>query len=510
MHLFHFNNGVIRVLFHGLIFLTLIFALSSSNWLLNAGTTNWLTYVMLAAIAGIILAAVYFPQFSHCLRLVFVRHKWAAATACLMIALIWQVQFILLVHPAIGFDVGAIHSALLDPSQAELRGYFSENYNNLPLLLVLHQVALAAHSTSWAAMAIATTIVNDSAAIITLATVAIINWEKVANAEYIIAVWIALFPMTVVPYTDVWVLLPVSTTLFGWAIANRSSWYWPVRLLGGLLSGLALAVGTWIKPSVAVIGIAFILAWLVFLLRANKRMWFSLISILAMAIAFGFSYQQLQHTSNTQGYIQIDSSRRIPMIHFINVGMSHDGAYDPKAALKMAELPTKQARINYSKRQIRHRLEKRGPWGYLKFLVVKQGLNTASGTFGWLHEGHFIRSAKPHHGWRGFLADFIYPTGAYLAEFQFIAQLAWTALIILIAFGWETGGLTAQTLRLGIIGGMLFLLIFEGGRSRYLIQYLPLFLILATFTAETACKKLKAILHAVFGQTASSKGGGTT
>lgn len=494
------------MLFHGLIFLTLIFALASSNWLLNAGTTNWLTYVMLIAIAGIITAAAYFPQFNHWLWLLFVRHKRTTATVCLVIAFVWQIQFVLLIHPVIGFDAGAIHNALLNPSQAELRGYFSENYNNLPLLLVLHQVALTAHSTSWAAMALATTIVNDLAAIVILAAVAIINWEKTANAEYIVAVWISLFPMTVVPYTDVWVLLPVSIALLGWAIANRTNWHWLFRLFGGLASGLALAAGTWIKPSVAVIGIALILTWLVFLLKANKRSWFSLAAILAMTAAFGLGYQQMQQISSKQDYIQIDPSRRIPMIHFINVGMSHDGAYDPKAALKMAELPTKQARIDYSKRQIRHRLEKRGAWGYLKFLVVKQGLNTASGTFGWLHEGHFIRSKKPQHGWQGFLANLVYPHGAYLAEFQFIAQLAWTALIILIAFGWEAGGLTAQTLRLGIIGGMLFLLIFEGGRSRYLIQYLPLFIILAAFTADPACKKLKAIFHAVFGQTTSLEG----
>lgn len=494
------------MLFHGLILLTLIFALASSNWLLNAGTTTWLTYVMLAAIIGIIAASAYFPRFKHWLWLLFVRHKWLTATACLIIALIWQLQFVLLIHPVIGFDAGAIHNALLNPQQAELRGYFSENYNNLPLLLVLHQVSLAVHSTSWAAMALATTIVNDLAAIIILATVAIINWRKVATAEYIIAIWLGLFPMIVVPYTDVWVLLPVSAALFGWAIANRSNWHWSLRLLGGALSGLALAAGTWIKPSAAVIGIAFILVWLVFLLKADKRTWFSLVAILAMSAAFGLGYQQMQQVSSRQDYIQIDPSRRIPMIHFINVGMSHDGAYDPKAALKMAELPTKQARINYSKRQIRHRLEKRGPWGYLKFLVAKQGLNTASGTFGWLHEGHFIRSARPHHGWRGFLASLVYPRGTYLAEFQFMAQLAWTTLIIIIAFGWESGGLTAQTLRLGIIGGMLFLLIFEGGRSRYLIQYLPLFLTLATLTADNAYKRLKIIFRAVFGHTASLEG----
>jgi hypothetical protein len=33
-------------------------------------------------------------------------------------------------------------------------------------------------------------------------------------------------------------------------------------------------------------------------------------------------------------------------------------------------------------------------------------------------------------------------------------------------------------LHLALIGGMLYLLVFEGGRSRYLVQFLPVFVIL--------------------------------
>ena len=46
------------------------------------------------------------------------------------------------------------------------------------------------------------------------------------------------------------------------------------------------------------------------------------------------------------------------MIHFINVGLTHDGAYDPKAALKMDELPTKKQKVVYSKKMIIKRLKK--------------------------------------------------------------------------------------------------------------------------------------------------------
>lgn len=500
--LFHLSNEVIRGLFFLLIFLTLAFALCSNLWLLDARSTNWLTNLMLAIIVGGLGAAVYFPRFRKGLSTIFVRYRWVTAALCLIVALVWQVQFVALVHPAIGFDVGAIHDALTDPTAAELRGYFSENYNNLPLLLVLHQVAVYAHSTSWLTMAMTTTLVNDLAALFILLTVAVINWRQMPAATYIVAAWLAAFPMVMVPYTDVWVLLPVAVTLFGWSVANRSDWFVLVRIVGALLAGVSLALAAWIKPSTAVLGIAIVLGWLVFALHRPKLKTTVLAVALAIAmvVSFGPTWRHLQSVSNHQTYIRVDPSRRIPMIHFINVGMTHDGAYDPKAALKMAELPTKKARVNYSKRQIKKRLAKRGSLGYVAFLVKKQGLNTANGNFGWLHEGHFIRSNQPHGGWRGQLANFVYPHGRYLGAYNFISQLTWTALLFFIAFGWESGGLGPQTLRLGIIGGMLFLLLFEGGRSRYLIQFLPMFLILASLTAPRAVRKLKRIFQAVFGK----------
>jgi hypothetical protein len=127
-------------------------------------------------------------------------------------------------------------------------------------------------------------------------------------------------------------------------------------------------------------------------------------------------------------------------------------------------------------------MRQRGFWGYLAFLVKKQGLNTADGTFGWLHEGHFIVSKPPTKGWPGLLANFIYPKGKYVIEFRIVAQIFWTWALFILAFSWQKGGLVYQTLRLAIVGVFLFLLLFEGGRSRYLVQILPALLVLTALS----------------------------
>ena len=45
---------------------------------------------------------------------------------------------------------------------------------------------------------------------------------------------------------------------------------------------------------------------------------------------------------------------------------------------------------------------------------------------------------------------------------------------------------------------MLFLIIFEGGRSRYLIQSMPEILILAPLTGSESIKSLKIIIDTVW------------
>lgn len=494
--IFHFGNVVIRLFFFSLMTISFFAVLSSANWLPDAHTTTWLTYLMFVVLLTLLLSWLAFPKFQSFLKNIFIKHKWGTSTFCLIIALIWQIQFVYFVHPSIGFDVSAVHNALINPNSPNLRGYFSVNYNNLPILLTLHEVANIVHSTSWFTMAIFSTIVTDLSAIIIILTIAIINFQKLPNIMYILACLLSLFPICMIPYTDVWCLLPISFSILGWSIAYKKSFPLIIRFLGIILTGVSLACGTWIKPSVAVWGIAVLLSSLLYLLKNKKIILTSLFSI-TIIISFALTYQPLKKIVNTQHYIIVNQKRQIPMIHFINVGLTHDGAYDPKAALAMDMLPTKKQKVTYSKKMIKKRLQQRGILGYLAFLVRKQGLNTADGTFGWLHEGHFIISRQSKVGWKGFLSEFIYPNGKYVIEFKFITQILWTIIISLLLFGFQKGGYTIQTLRLALVGGFMFLLLFEGGRSRYLVQFIPIILILATLSTDVALVNYKRILAAI-------------
>jgi hypothetical protein len=137
-----------------------------------------------------------------------------------------------------------------------------------------------------------------------------------------------------------------------------------------------------------------------------------------------------------------------------------------------------------------------GPLGYARFLFLKHRNDTADGTFAWDKEGHFLNvnpKPTPGPGIKNHLQQFVYLYGTNLGDFRWVSQLIWVIGLLLIAFAWNDQRRFIQVLRVAIIGSFLYLLMFEGGRSRYLIQSLPPILLLITFTAETSVARWRRL-----------------
>lgn len=495
------NNGILY-LFYFLFILTLFFALTSPNLILGdnritgAGTTYFTTIVLLI-IGTMGVCLIVFTTFRKWLKKIFIDKGLLTSIISLVLVVLWQLLFVFLVHPAIGFDVSAIHQALVDQSNTTIRSYFSQNYNNLPLLLVQHQLALVFKTTSWLFFDLITLFLVDLAAIFNIFTIWIIDRKKILIAIYLQVFWLAVFPMIIVPYTDTWVLPLVAGYLLGYCMLFHSKRSVLFKMTGAILFGVALVAAYFLKPSAIIGGIAILLIELLQLFGIGKDTRNSrnenLLLVLLMFLSLGGSYYYVSRTIKGQQYIKVDQSREIPAIHFISMGVSGNGGYNLKDALEMAKIQTKQGRIDYSKEVLWERLQKKGFGGYLWFLVQKQQSNTADGTFAWVKEGNFIAGeTKPlSDGVARQLEQFIYLYGTRLGDFRFIAQIWWCCLLLLIAWGWQERSRFVQMLRLAIIGSFVYLLIFEGGRSRYLIQFLPYFLTLAAMVGSTTWKNWK-------------------
>lgn len=495
---------VITGIFSVMLTVSLYFALTSENLLLQAESTTWLTLVGLAVLAC--LGAMLLTDNTVRRQLIWLIKSsgwWGIGVSAAIVILV-QVSLVLATHPAIGFDAGMVHRALIHPTDVDVRGYFSQNYNNIPLVLLQHMLGQWLHSNSWLTMDWLTLIAVDSAALINLLTARLLGKQYVRTLWFIQALGLLIFPMIIVPYTDTWVLPAVASGLLGTAMLLSKNRPWWLRILGAVVTGVATVAAGILKPSAIIPMVAIVALAAASGLRYFK--WRKLMIgaglALILATSSSLTYVGLQGAVKRQHFLAVNPALKIPAIHFINMGMSgRDGSYNPDDALKMAELPAKKDKIAYSQKMIKKRLKERGIGGYATFLARKQGYNMEAGSFGWLGEGTFMHVGQPDRGWRWIYQTLLYPTGANTKLFFFVSQLVWIGMLSVTLCGWQRRDFWANALRLALIGAWLFLLIFEGGRSRYMIQFLPAMLLLTTITWEQAVQVItRALINIGFKQ----------
>lgn len=524
-------SGAITLVFSLLLWLTIFFAVTSPNLILGknvitgAGTTLWTTGWFFFMFITLILWEVS-DRFRSLLRYLFVDHSLVVLTIVCLLVVSVQIIFVSEVHPPIGWDVGALHQGLSDTTSPNIRAYFSLNYNNLPILLVQNALAGIARQKSWLFFDWVTLYLVDLSAIINIFSIYAVdhsNKKFVKVGILFHCAFLLLFPTIIVPYTDAWVLPLVSIMIFCTIIAAKETKGFFFRIVFSILNGIATAATFFIKPSAIIPIIAFTIISLIYIctpasyslsqniksehnrslcrlpntreihraLHAHLRLKLFCVLVITWIVAGG-SYLYINKIVTNQTYIRVDKNREIPPIHFVSMGASKQGGYNPKDALMMAVLPTKKDRSDYSWLMFKKRIGKRGILGNLSFYIMKHRNNTADGSFAWVKEGNFIRGngIPKDKGIRGWFEQFVYLYGNRIGDFRFWAQIWWCFLLITIGFGYHERSTVTQFLRLTIVGGFIYLLIFEGGRSRYIIQFLPAILVLAPLLYQNSYKQI--------------------
>ncbi|KRL40311.1 hypothetical protein [Liquorilactobacillus nagelii] len=481
-----FKNSFIVVIFTFLIFLTFIGSIRSTNLIIANTSARIFIIPILAFIAWILHKYTNFWfLISH--------YSLVLAVASFCFVVFFQFYMIFQTHPPIGFDLWAFYNAnFLKHFQAEST-YFSLYPNNLLLFLIQHKfITLVGTSRYWLRLDLLNVILVDLSALIGILASYLYHKVELTKAIWTYTIWLLFFPMIIVPYSDTFVLPLVSSILLLFVIfikyTNTKS-----KFASSLFLGMLTSLTYFMKPSAIIPLIAFAIMNLFNFRKLNKK---SLLIIFVFFISLISSYTVINHQLSAQNYIKINKTQHMPIAHFIDIGMSGaKGGYDQQSFNKMSALKNTKQRKAYSIKNIKSTLTTRGPLGYIKFLVAKQGYNTADGTFGWLQEGNFIKASSKRNS--NIFKNYLYPDGKYLSDFKFIAQLIWILCLGILLLGFRQQDFLENTLRLGIIGGFIFLLLFEGGRSRYMIQFLPMILIMTIMTFNTSILKIKNIIATI-------------
>ncbi len=270
-----------------------------------------------------------------------------------------------------------------------------------------------------------------------------------------------------VPYTDTFAFTITAILLYLLMKRDIQRKYDPILL------GFLLCMGYLIKPSLLIPYIAFI----IIRICTRQIKWKdSIITLLCFFLGFfGYQYQLAN-----QDIIVLDPDQSKPWALFVMMGLKDDGGYNYDDTIYIRNAGDTEAGNELALQVIRDRLTDYGLAGYTKFLWSKQQYNTKSGTFSMGADGSGLLSMNvPQTGLRHYLRSIYFPDGSRHHLGQFVAQMIW-CVVIFTALCVPRYGKKISFLKLTIIGLFVFLLMFEAGRSRYLIQQLPTFLLLSS------------------------------
>lgn len=294
------------------------------------------------------------------------------------------------------------------------------------------------------------------------------------------ALLIGLSTWILVPYTDTFAFAYTAALLLVLMHVDKFK-HW---LIKGCVLGLLLCVGYLLKPSTLIPFIAFVTIRVV----SQQLNWQAFIITVMTLI---FSMAMYQSAVNHQSIVDIDHSISKPWTLFVMMGLKGDGGYDYDDTMLIRHAGDTKDGHELAKKVILTRLKKYGVTGYTKFLFQKHQYNTAQGTFGLGLDGSGIHALPIiENGLSESLRQLYYPKGSLYKMSAFIVQMFWL-FILIMALCVPTKGRQFSLLKLTMIGLFIFLLLFEAGRSRYLIQLLPALILLSGLGCQNVIALLK-------------------
>ena len=302
-----------------------------------------------------------------------------------------------------------------------------------------------------------------------------------------------------------------------------------LRSAGGWLAlGLVALVGYLIKPTAAIVLMATVVVWLVWLLRgdARPRLAQALGLMGGLLVAAVLVVGVVQPASHRGAQINDDSPRVLGMSHFFMMGQNakHTGGFwqnDVTFSGSMYD-PEERTRVNIETGI--SRIQERGVIGNLVFYAKKMMFSFGDGSFSWSVDGgtRFFTEIYPESGpgahWlRSLFYYDEWQPGANRTAFMTVTQVLWYAVLVL----WAVAGLAgtmhprgcARVPRGGLgfpmaalvplitlMGMCLYLLIFED-RARYLYCFGPVSVACAAIGLAAGVRALGSMIDAFVAST---------
>ena len=393
--------------------------------------------------------------------------------------------------------------------QSSITNYLSRNPNNIPLFLYeKFFYVIFGSSGLWVMQLLNILYVNLGAVLLYKLSQKHFS-QKTADLAFVFYVSLICYsPYFYSMYTDI-LPIPLITLQLWWVLdllkADDAVISWKELLGLGVLSGIAMLI----RPTTIIVMIAF---WAVLFFRGNWKSFGKIAMVTGLATGFVFAGLNIAVEHQTVvPILKKEGLAKGPLL-FINLGLTDMGHNQEDMKEGLLAYIDEDKRSDYNNglfkkenviKEIKRRLKEYGPWGLLGHIYYKQSLTVAEGTLGWLYRDveyektPFINPLyaplTKNNGlakWvRTYFLSIDRPQYKY---YEFVKQVIW----IVLSAGLVGAYLKCRDtdafnfLSLAVFGGLLFLTIFEGGKTRYLIQFLPQIILVASIGLAGFSKKV--------------------
>lgn len=313
--------------------------------------------------------------------------------------------------------------------------------------------------------------------------------QLLAGEEYTgvgLMLCVALCPFSlyaVLAYTDTFSMIFLALALYFYIrkMKNKGNYWVNLRAFS-----LFIAVGASMKVSVLVIAIAAIIDLFIGKEDVAKRA-ISLVLVMVISIG-GFSALKNMH-ENSPFLPEYDYNYTIPYTHWVMMGLNGLGGYcDDDYQLITLQHPDKQSRQAANIDEIINRIEEKGAVGMVHHVANKLSFIYGDGTF--TASQKLDRAAvkgSALHNYIIYVADG-YKYLGYSSLAYFMAILMFISIGMFIAIKRKNTSLVM--LALSLVGVTCFLILWEA-RTRYILNFLPVFVVLAVFGIKSIFSLMK-------------------
>ncbi|GAF38635.1 integral membrane protein [Agrilactobacillus composti DSM 18527 = JCM 14202] len=491
-----FMDQAIQLIFGTLVAISCVFAFSSPNFKMVHFFGHYWAKIIGICVTLILLWLLWRPKVRHWLKNFAFSWRWAALGVVVLFAyqmvMYWQLTLI----P--NWDPGTIMNNVPENTSYF---YFSVNYNNTLLLLLekglWHMLVPGLFSQFTSALLVVNAIVLDSALLAVYTIGRRLKDQHLASLLFCLGLlfW-GLSPWILVFYSDTLGIFAIAFLMLVAILLWQAQRTWQ-RLVWAGVYGLLALISFWLKPTSLIFSIAFLLVVLVKALRQSstwRQKLVGLVCILGIAgILGGGSKLYTNYIYSTMTFQmwgqqkKLNPALRMPPTHFIAMGLTLIGGFNPEDTKASYEAPTYQARDEMNRQKIKTRLKNYGVWRYLNFLILKFNNNIGNGNFTW--DGDVTFRAKNNPRPLNLISRFSralnYGKAKLRDPMRFVNQITW---ILLLLMSWvsvlanpKTGRWLLRTCQLTVVGVLIYLLIFEGGTSRYVFMWLPCFVVCGAY-----------------------------